>query len=74
MPPGGQHRIVTLTDPQIRNRYTVDEQDEVLESAKIGCPGNNQASIILQRAEAEFDLATAPEWVCLQQSCMLWQP
>ena len=45
--PGGQHRIVTLTDPQIRNPYAVDEQDEVLESPKIGCPGNNQTSLIL---------------------------
>jgi hypothetical protein len=47
MLPGGQHRVVTLTKPQIRNPYTVDEQDEVLESPKIGCPGNNQPSLIL---------------------------
>jgi hypothetical protein len=36
MLPGGQHRIVTLTKPQIRNLYTIDKQDEVLESPKIG--------------------------------------
>jgi hypothetical protein len=36
MRPGGQYAIVTLTKPQIRNLDTVDEQDEVLESAKIG--------------------------------------
>jgi hypothetical protein len=47
MLPGGQQRIVTLTKPQIRNVDTVDEQVEVLESTKIGCPGNNQTSVIL---------------------------
>jgi hypothetical protein len=47
MLPGGQHRIVTLTKPQIRNADTVDKQDEVLESTKIGCPGHNQTSVIL---------------------------
>ncbi len=36
MLPRGQHRIVTLIKPQIRNVDTVDEQDEVLESPKIG--------------------------------------
>ena len=36
MLPRGQQRIVTLTKPQIRDLDTVDEQDEVLESPKIG--------------------------------------
>jgi hypothetical protein len=48
MLPGGQHRIVSLTNPQIRNLYTVDKQDQVLESPKIGCPRNNQTSIIFR--------------------------
>jgi hypothetical protein len=52
MLPGGQHRIVTLTRAQIRNLYTIDKQDEELESPKIGCPGNNQTSIILRTASA----------------------
>src|SRR6266567_9169848 len=48
MLPGGQHRIVTLTNPQIRNVDTVDEQVEELESPKIGCPAHNQTSVILR--------------------------
>ena len=48
MLPGWQHRIVTLTKPQICNLDTVDEQDEVLESTKIGCPVHNLARVILR--------------------------
>jgi|SRR5437588_1454353 len=47
MRPGGQHAIVTLIKPQIRDVDTVNEQDEVLEGPKIGCPGHNQMSVIL---------------------------
>jgi len=36
MLPGRQHRIVTPIKPQIRNVDTVDKQDEVLESPKVG--------------------------------------
>src|SRR5438309_6948344 len=52
MVPGGQHRIVTLTKPQIRNKDTVDEQVEVRESTKIGCPGHSQISGILRMGRA----------------------
>jgi hypothetical protein len=41
MPPGGQHRIVTLINPQIRDVDTVDEQVKELESSKIGWPAHN---------------------------------
>ena len=65
MLPGGQHRIVTLTKPQIRNVDTVDEQVEVLENTKIGCPGNNQTSVILGTGRGRFLIwPLAPEWVC----------
>ena len=58
MVPGGQHRIVTLTKPQIRNVDTVDEQGEVLESPKIGCLVTTKRASSSERARAEFDLAT----------------
>ena len=75
MLPGGQHRIVTLINPQIRNVYTVDEQVEVLESPKFGFPGHNQTSVILQNGPRQSSIwPLAPEWVCLQQSCMRLQP
>ena len=71
MLPGGQHRIVTLTDPQIRDLDTVDEQDEVLESTKIGCPGNNQASIILRtsRGGVRFGHSRLNGCACSKAAC-----
>jgi hypothetical protein len=48
MPPGGQHRIVTLINPKIRNVDTVDEQVEELESSKISWPADNQTSVIVR--------------------------
>jgi len=58
MLPRGQHRIVTLTKPQIRNLYTVDKQDEELESPKLAARVTTKRASSLERAEAEFDLAT----------------
>ena len=48
MLPGGQRRIVTPINPQIRNWDAVDEQVEILESSKIGWSGHNQTSVIVR--------------------------
>jgi len=71
MVPGGQHRIVTLTKPQIRNKDTVDEQVEVLESTKIGCPGHNQMSVILRmgRARVRSGLSRLNGCACSKAAC-----
>jgi hypothetical protein len=71
MPPWGQHRIVTLTKPQIRNVDTVDEQVEELESPKIGCPGHNQTSVILRtgRGRVRSGLSRLNGCACSKAAC-----
>jgi hypothetical protein len=71
MLPGGQHRIVTPIKPQIRNVDTVDEQVEVRESAKIGCPGHNQTSVILRtgRGRVRSGLSRLNWCACSKAAC-----
>ena len=58
MLPGGQHIIVILTKPQIRNLYTVDKQDEYWKVPKLAALVTTKRASSSERAEAEFDLAT----------------
>jgi hypothetical protein len=71
MLPGGQHRVVTLIKPQIRNLDPVDEQVEVLESSKIGCPGHNQTSVIVRtgRGRVRSGFSRLNGWARCKAAC-----
>ncbi len=71
MLPGRQHRLVTPINPQIRNLDAVDEQVEVLESSKIGCPGHNQTSVIVRtgRGRVRSGLSRLNGCACSKAAC-----
>src|SRR6266404_2591602 len=51
MLPGRQHRVVTLTELQLRNLDAIDEYVDGFENSKIGSPIHNQTSAIARTGQ-----------------------